>query len=146
MGTMGLQLRPAMAPVLDSATSSNMTCTSASERWEQLAKDLWLDQSSCPDVKAETLRRRIWDPLEAEAFNFRSLAFLESLQILERYGEWQYPLYGHIANEDPVTYGPHLQRKLRTISLSSLRLLWVSSNERRFRYGVSSSHFRSLCC
>lgn len=88
---MGLQLRPAMAPMLESS-SSNMAGTLTNERWEQLAKDLWMSHSHPPDAKPETLKSKIWDPLEAESFNWRSLAFLESLQILEWYGVWPHSL------------------------------------------------------
>ncbi len=80
---MGLQLRPAMAPAPDTSTS-NMAAASTNERWEQLAKELWLSESNTLHAKAEILKSRIWDPLAAEAFSWRSLAFLESLQILER--------------------------------------------------------------
>lgn len=85
---MGLQLRPAMAPALDSSTS-NMNGTPASESWEQLAKDLWLSKSNPPSSRPDLVKSRIWDALEAEAFSWRSLSFLEGLQILERYGDDQ---------------------------------------------------------
>jgi hypothetical protein len=80
---MGLQLRPAMAPALDSPTS-NMTGMSMSQSWEQLAKELWLSESDARNAKPEVIKSKVWEPLEAEAFGWRSLAFLESLQILER--------------------------------------------------------------
>ena len=82
---MGLQLRPAMAPAMDSATS-NMAGTSTSDKWEQLARDLWSSEDAIRDSKPETVRSRLWDPLQAEAFNPRSLVILEGLQVLERYG------------------------------------------------------------
>lgn len=82
---MGLQLRPAMAHALDSSTS-NMNGTSTSEHWEQLAKDLWLSTSNASNARPETILRKIWEPLVAEAFSRRSLDILERLQILERYG------------------------------------------------------------
>jgi len=88
---MGLQLRPAMAPALDSSTS-NMNDTSASgsasvgEHWEQVAQELWLSKSTTPKPRPDLVKSKIWDPLEAEAFSWRSLSLLESLQILERYG------------------------------------------------------------
>lgn len=88
---MGLQLRPAMAPARESS-SSNIAGSLTSERWEQLAKELYLSKSNTPIAKAETIKSRVWDPLEAEAFSWPSLAFLESLQILERYGEDRYSL------------------------------------------------------
>jgi intron-binding protein aquarius len=87
---MGLQLRPAMAPALDSSTSNmNDTSASAGERWEEVAQDLWLGKSTPLSLRPELVKSRIWDPLEAEAFSWRSLSFLEGLQILERYGSDQ---------------------------------------------------------
>jgi intron-binding protein aquarius len=80
---MGLQLRPAMAPALDSS-ASNMDGTSTSAVWEQVANEIWLSESNTRNAKPEVIKSRVWDPLEAEAFSWRSLAFLESLQILER--------------------------------------------------------------
>lgn len=83
---MGLQLRPAMAPALESSTS-NMNGVPAGESWEQLAEDLWLSESNAPNPRPEILKNKIWDRLEGEAFSWRSLSSLESLQILERYDE-----------------------------------------------------------
>jgi intron-binding protein aquarius len=91
---MGLQLRPAMAPALDSSTS-NMNDISASgsasagEHWEQVAQELWLGKSTTPNSRPDLVKSRIWDPLEAEAFSWRSLSLLESLHTLERYGDDQ---------------------------------------------------------
>ncbi len=82
--TMGLQLRPAMAPALESSTST-MNGATAGESWEQLAEDLWLSESQAPNRRAEVLKSKIWDRLEGEAFSWRSLSLLENLQILERY-------------------------------------------------------------
>lgn len=82
---MGLQLRPAMAPALDSSIS-NMAGVATHERWEKLAEDLWLSSPKALDTRPETVKNRIWDPLESEKFDPRSLSLLESLQILERYG------------------------------------------------------------
>lgn len=94
---MGLQLRPAMADALDSSTS-NMNDTSMTEQWEQLAKDLWLSTSSASNVRPEIILRKIWEPLVAEAFNWRSLDILERLQILERYDSQQRPFSECFAN------------------------------------------------
>jgi Intron-binding protein aquarius N-terminus len=81
---MGLQLRPASAQGMQSP-KSKMADKSANERWEHLARDLWLPRSTTQDARAETIKSRIWDSLEAEAFNLRSLSALENLQILEQY-------------------------------------------------------------
>ncbi|ERF69659.1 hypothetical protein EPUS_03651 [Endocarpon pusillum Z07020] len=72
-----------MAPALESSTS-NMTGAPAGESWEQLAEDLWLSGLNAPNSRPEIVKSKIWDRLEGEAFNWRSLSSLESLQILER--------------------------------------------------------------
>jgi intron-binding protein aquarius len=102
---MGLQLRPSMAPALDSSTS-NMNDTpasgsaSAGEGWEQVAQELWLGKSTTPSPRPDLVKSRIWDPLEAEAFSWRSLSLLESLQILERYGhDHSYASTGRYADD-----------------------------------------------
>lgn len=81
---LGLQLRPAMAPAMDSSASS-MNVNPSTEGWEQLARDLWPSEAATRNVRPETIKKKIWDPLEAESFASRSLAILESLQILEWY-------------------------------------------------------------
>jgi hypothetical protein len=81
---MGLQLRPAMAPAMDSSTYG-MAGTSTGGKWEQLARELWPSEDATRDARSETIMSRIWDPLEAEAFDPRSLTLLEGLQILEWY-------------------------------------------------------------
>ena len=75
-----------MTPALESSTS-NMTGASAGESWEQLAEDLWLSALNAPNSRPEIVKSKIWDRLEGEAFNWRSLSSLESLQILEGYGD-----------------------------------------------------------
>lgn len=81
---MGLQLRPAMAPALESS-NSNMTGVSTEAKWIELAKELWLSSPHPPDSKPETIKTRIWDALETEKFDSRSISLLENLQVLERY-------------------------------------------------------------
>jgi intron-binding protein aquarius len=54
----------------------------------QLAKT-WLKSSKKPTkvkVKPDLLKSDIWDVLEKEGFEFKSLLMLENLQILEKYG------------------------------------------------------------
>jgi intron-binding protein aquarius len=53
-----------------------------------LAKKYWLKTSKKPakvKVKPDVLKNEIWDVLEKEDFDFRSLLALENLQILEKY-------------------------------------------------------------
>ena len=52
-----------------------------------VARKHWLKPSkkaSKVKVKNDVLKKEIWDPLEAEGFQHKSLALLESLQTLER--------------------------------------------------------------
>ncbi|TPX08986.1 uncharacterized protein E0L32_009565 [Thyridium curvatum] len=54
----------------------------------QLAKQHWLKttkRSTKVKVKNEVLKTEIWDSLEKDGFQFKSLAALESLQLLESY-------------------------------------------------------------
>jgi hypothetical protein len=81
---MGLQLRPAMAAASDSSASNN-TGSTTEERWVKLAQALWLNTTCPPDVKPETIKARVWDALEIESFDPRSISLLETLQVLERY-------------------------------------------------------------
>ena len=79
---MDLQLRPAFGPAVEIASSA-MEGPSDVDQWAAVAEHLWLK-----DVKKSTakeLKQRLWDPLEAEGFQARSLATLENLQALEKY-------------------------------------------------------------
>jgi Intron-binding protein aquarius N-terminus len=141
---MGLQLRPALAPALDSS-ASNMASTSTSEQWEQVAKQLWLTKFHTSNAKPEIIKSRIWDPLEAETFDARSLALLESLQILEGYVTDRVHLQRGPANGGKGISGLHSPRMLRTSSSSSLPPLWLSSSEHMFRYGVGERSASRYC-
>jgi intron-binding protein aquarius len=110
----GLQLRPAMAPALDNSTST-MNGMSTNERWEQLVTELWLSQSNTRKEKPDTIKSMVWDPLEAEAFSWRSLSYLESLQILERYGDEKHPHNLTISNGVQGICGRHTMRTPQTI-------------------------------
>ncbi|KAL6242280.1 hypothetical protein RBB50_010828 [Rhinocladiella similis] len=52
--------------------------------WEELAQKHWL-QKVPSSAKPELVTTAIWEPLQQESFALRSLALLESLQILERF-------------------------------------------------------------
>jgi intron-binding protein aquarius len=51
----------------------------------QLAKNYWLKDSGSSRFNAELLKSSVWDVLEKENFQFRSLLILENLQFLEKY-------------------------------------------------------------
>ncbi|ODM21625.1 hypothetical protein SI65_02469 [Aspergillus cristatus] len=53
--------------------------------WVKLAKTHWLEASNVRKAKQDVIKKEIWDPLEAEGFNVRSLLTLENLSILEKY-------------------------------------------------------------
>ena len=133
---MGLQLRPAMAPALDSS-NSNMADVTPNERWSQLAGELWLSSSSARETRPDTIKSRIWDPLESDRFDPRSLSLLENLQILERYAKGDGNRAKLLTDYEQDICGLLLP-KMRQISwLYFLRPLWVLSSEHIFRYGVS---------
>ncbi|KAJ5622119.1 CWF11 family [Penicillium herquei] len=52
--------------------------------WVQLAKAHWLD-AKVPKAKPDVIKQQLWDPLEKEGFNSRSLLILENLNILEKF-------------------------------------------------------------
>lgn len=81
---MGLQNRPATAQGLDSRPTVEDFREDSS--WVKLAKTLWLEApSNVRKGKQDVIKKGIWDPLEAEGFNLRSLLTLENLSILEKY-------------------------------------------------------------
>lgn len=54
----------------------------------QLARKHWLKagkKAKQPKVKNDVLKQGIWDVLDREGFQYKSLRLLESLQTLERY-------------------------------------------------------------
>lgn len=54
-------------------------------RWNQLAENVWSKTSSQPrKVRPEIIKTEIWDVLEKEDFDSRSLFRLENLQLLEK--------------------------------------------------------------
>jgi intron-binding protein aquarius len=61
-------------------------------KWRQLAEKTWLKPSSkARKVRPEVVKQEIWDTLESQSFDFRSLLVLENLQLLEKY---LWPGYG----------------------------------------------------
>lgn len=58
----------------------------------QVARKHWLKpgkKAAKPKVKNDVLKQSIWDQLEREGFQYKSLLLLESLQTLEKYGSSQ---------------------------------------------------------
>lgn len=68
--------------------------------WVQLAQKHWAEPTSKPrKVKGEVVKKEIWDVLDSEAFDFRSLVRLEGLQLLEKYA-CALVVRGHCAKQD----------------------------------------------
>ena len=58
-----------------------------SNYWAELAGEHWAKTSKASKakkIKAEVIKKKIWDVLEQENFHFRSLLMLENLQLLEK--------------------------------------------------------------
>lgn len=53
--------------------------------WTQLARKHWLGSAKLKRVKNDVVKIGIWDVLEKENFQYRSLLILESLQLLEMF-------------------------------------------------------------
>lgn len=51
----------------------------------QVARKSWLTAKKVPKVRAEVVKKELWDELEAVDFAYPSLLVLENLQLLERY-------------------------------------------------------------
>lgn len=52
--------------------------------WAVLARKHWLKPTNFKKVKSEVIKSGLWDALEAENFEFRSLLLLENLHLLEK--------------------------------------------------------------
>lgn len=55
------------------------------DHWTRVANEYWLKASKSKRIKKDVIKSEIWDVLEKENFQFRSLLVLENLQILESY-------------------------------------------------------------
>lgn len=75
-----------MTPAMAQSLESRPTVVDFREEspWVQLAKAHWLN-TKVRKAKPDVIKKQLWDPLEAEAFNSRSLLILENLNILEKY-------------------------------------------------------------
>ena len=68
---------------------STVTALQGEAYFEDLARKHWLKapkKQANVKVKPEVLKTEIWDVLEKDNFEFKSLLALENLQILEKYG------------------------------------------------------------
>ncbi|KAJ5778320.1 CWF11 family [Penicillium odoratum] len=66
--------------------------------WVKLAKAHWLDVK-VRKAKPDVIKQQLWDPLEADGFNSRSLLILENLNILEQF---LWPTYSEDASNHHV--------------------------------------------
>ena len=53
------------------------------EYWFRIAEKNWSKSTKYKNVTLDLVKTGLWDPLEKDAFSFRSLAQLESLQLLD---------------------------------------------------------------
>ena len=58
---------------------------SEESHWKELAHLHWAKHDKPPKVKDEVIKNELWDILENEGFQLRSLLVLENLQILEKF-------------------------------------------------------------
>ncbi|KAL9586971.1 MAG: hypothetical protein Q9212_000573 [Teloschistes hypoglaucus] len=63
----------------------NLADLEGDNEWTQLAGKHWLGSTKLKRVKNDVVKIGIWDVLENENFQYRSLLILESLQLLESY-------------------------------------------------------------
>lgn len=62
-----------------------VTDPSVIDRWTQLAETHWLKPSKRNKVTTQVIKSEIWDVLQNDGFEYKSLLALENLQILEKY-------------------------------------------------------------
>ena len=70
--------------ILEQDNPSEVGDPNDSNRWTLLAEKYWLKPSKSRNVNAQVVKLEIWDVLQKNGFQYRSLLFLESLQLLEK--------------------------------------------------------------
>ena len=68
---------------LPGSTSGASAWAAEEHQWVDLAQEIWLNRKQPSKVTTSLIEDRLWRPLESSGFDFRSLALLESLQLLE---------------------------------------------------------------
>lgn len=82
--------------------------------WAQLAQKHWSKPTNkTKKIKADVIKKEIWDVLAREAFGYRSLLQLESLQLLEKYRIVK-SLRDYAADKIPAICGPAIAMLRRT--------------------------------
>lgn len=71
--------------------------------WTRLAQKHWPKSVRTKKVKPDVIKKEMWDVLEEEGFQFRSLQQLENVQLLEKWValNMEHP----IAKSNPATFG-----------------------------------------
>ena len=69
---------------MDAGEQSERLDVSGDSYWAVLAKKHWSKPVKSRKVKNEVIKTELWDVLEQENFQYRSLLVLESLQLLEK--------------------------------------------------------------
>lgn len=88
--------------------------------WTQLAEKHWLKPAQTRKVKPDVIKRDIWDFLEEEGFDLRSLLQIESLQLLEKYMIMHVRYKFIIADAIPAICGPATAMTRSTSTFFSL--------------------------
>lgn len=53
--------------------------------WKSLAQKYWSKPTKAKKVNPEVIKKEIWDVLQADSFEYRSLLALDNLQLLEKF-------------------------------------------------------------
>ena len=69
---------------MDAGDQSERLDDSEDSHWAILGKKHWFKPVKSRKVKNEVIKSELWDVLEQENFEYRSLLILESLQLLEK--------------------------------------------------------------
>ena len=71
-------------PLVNVVSQSNTGEVEGQKDWPSLAEKYWSKPVKTKMVKNEVIKSELWDVLEQENFEYRSLLVLESLQLLEK--------------------------------------------------------------
>ena len=73
-----------LAPLMDTGRQPENLDVVGDSHWAALGKKHWSKPVNSRKIKNEVIKTELWDVLEQENFEYRSLVILESLQLLEK--------------------------------------------------------------
>lgn len=74
----------ASTQILEQDNRSEVDDPNDTNKWTLLAEKYWLKPTKSRNINAQVVKSEIWDVLQNNGFEYRSLLFLENLQLLEK--------------------------------------------------------------